>query len=225
MKKILFGLILVTIYNLAAFAQTTPQVYAVKSDNGIIVVYNNKANTFAFEIVGKDIKPQNFNSEIMLFLVDGKVFQANFPKLKNVLGSKIIKDEKEILKAHQKWEIDFQSDQVFKQKLTAENEDTIFLNLEKGKSKQTFFWTYKRPAGNTTNQFVGDAFQSTLIGDRIMVVGSPLTPNQDLRERRQFFNGTLSSLVFFDKELTPGSANKPSPATPKTKTTKTKGKN
>ena len=82
MKKILFGLILVTIYNLAAFAQTTPQVYAVKSDNGIIVVYNNKANTFAFEIVGKDIKPQNFNSEIMLFLVDGKVFQANFPKLK-----------------------------------------------------------------------------------------------------------------------------------------------
>lgn len=225
MKNILFAIILMIFSGSAIFPQKTPQFFAVKSDHGIIVVYNNKANTFAFEIFGKDIKPQNMNPGLMLFLVDGKVLQINFPKVKDVLEGKKLTDEKEILKLHQKWEIDFQSDQVFKQKLTAENEDTIFLNLAGGKSQQTFFWTYKRPAGESSKEFVGDAFQSTLIGDRIMVIGSPISPNENLRERRQYFNGTLSTLIFYDKEITPGSPNRTAPAKSKTKTSKTKGKN
>jgi len=224
MRKIFLVLILLTISKVAMFAQQTPQVYAVNSENGVAVFYNNGKKSFAFEIFGKDIKPQTFNPQIMLFLVDGKVLQVNFPTLKAVLGGKIIKNEKDILKTHQKWEIDFQSEQVFKQKLTIENEDSIFLNLPKGENKQTFFWTYQRPAGSTNDQFVGDAFQSTLIGDRIMVIGSPLTPNQDLRERRRYFNGTLSTLVFFDKPITPNLP-KTAPVKPKAKTSKTKGRN
>lgn len=214
MKKILFGIILVTFFNLVSFAQQT--AFAVKTDNGIAVFYNNGKNSFAFEIFGKDIKPQTFNPNIMLFLVDGKVVQVNFPTLKAVLGGKLIKDENAILKAHQKWELDFQSEQVFKQKLKIESEDSIFLNLTKGESKETFFWSYQRPASEKDSQFVGDAFQATVVGDRVMVIGSPLTPNQDITERRRYFNGTLSTIVFFDKEIKPNTP-QTAPAKPKVK--------
>lgn len=219
MKKILSIFILSLVFSLTILAQENPKVFAVKTENGVAVCYNNGNKTFAFEIFGKEIKPQNTSPGLMLFVVDGKVFQVNFPKLADILEGKKMTDEKEILKAHQKWEIDFQSESVFKQKLIAENEDTIFLNLPKGESKQTFFWTYKRPEGNANDQFVGDAFQSTLIGDTVLVIGSPLAPNQDLRERRQYFNATLSTLMFFDKEISPD-ATKPTTTKPKAKTTK-----
>lgn len=219
MKKILIVFTTILVFSLAIFAQQTPQVFAVKTEKGIAVCFNNGNKTFAFEIYGKDIKPQNTSPDLMLFLVDGKVFQVNFPKLADVLEGKKISGEKEILKTHQKWEMDFQSDQVFKHKLIAENEDTIFLNLPKGESKQTLFWTYQRPKGSADDQFVGDAFQSTVIGNRILVIGSPLAPNQDLKERRQYFNATLSTLMFFDKPITPN-MQKPTSVKPKTKITK-----
>ncbi len=48
MKKILLGIILVTIYNLTIFAQQT--AFAVKTDNGVAVFYSNGKKSFAFEI-------------------------------------------------------------------------------------------------------------------------------------------------------------------------------
>lgn len=223
MKKTFLILTAVFSLALAASAQKAPQAFAVKTDNGLAIFYNNGANSFAFELVGKDIKPQTFGPELMLLLVDQKVVQFNFPKLSDVLGGKSTTNSTEILKLHQKWEIDFQSEQVFKRKLIAENEDLIFLNLKGGKSIETYFWTYQRPEGDNSKQFTGDAFQSLIIGDRMMVVGSPLTSNQDLSEQRRYFNGTLSSLVFFAKE-TAFNAPKPAPTKTKAKTSKTKTK-
>ncbi len=214
MKKILFGIILVTIFNLAIFAQQTPQAFAVKTDNGVAIVYNNGNKSFAFEIFGKEIQNVKVPSDGMFFMVDGKPLQISFPKLKDVLGNQKITDGEKILKTHQIWELDFQSKNVFKQKVTAENEAIVFLNLPKGKSHQTFFWTFTRPENVEKTEFNADAFQSTLVGDTLLVVGSPLAPNQDITAVRRFFNGTLSTLTFLDKPITP---NVPKPATTKPK--------
>lgn len=226
MKKLIFVWLLIFAFSLSCFAQETPQLLAVKTEKGMAVVYNNADKTFAFEIVGKDIKKADANPAGLFLVVDSKILQITFPKIKDILGEEKITDEKLILKKHQKWEIDFQSESVFKKQISVENEATKLLLLEKGKLQQTFFWTYKRPETDEKSEYGSDAFQSTLIGDTVFVIGSPFAKDEDLIERRQYFNQTLSSLVFFDKPISAALPKPPAktPVKPKT-SNKTKRKN
>ncbi len=208
MKKLINISIAFMFLALSVFAQSEPKAFAVKTESGVAIVCNNGNKSFAFEIKGKNV--QSAQGGGMLFVVDEKLVQVNFVGV-DALDSakKLIENPNTIsmMKLHQVWEMDYLSNETFKQKVSIESESEEKFAIANGNFRDSLFWSYKRPK-DETSAYIGDAFQSTLIGNVVLVVGTTLEPNDDISSRKDYLTKVLSTIVLMDKELDPN-ASKP----------------
>ncbi len=193
MKIIISALFSVSLLFTTIFAQLAPSVTAKKTAKGINISCLGKA-PFNFEIEGEKIKQLESREDGFLYAIDGKTLNITITNASVVLGKNKVIGEENLLKAHQKWELDFQSSFLFQKPLSIAEEETIFVNLSKTAKQRTFFWYFNTPETSAESSENRRALQTALIGDVFLALGSPLNKDDSLAERRQFFNRILSSI-------------------------------
>ncbi len=96
----------------------------------------------------------------------------------------------DLLEIHRKWETDYLAEEVFGQ-IKTENK------VEKIADRDVLFWWFKRPKFD--DEFDRDYFATTLFGEDIFGVSSPVTKGEDLTVYRKRFDGIFKSLRIQDK--------------------------
>jgi hypothetical protein len=195
MKIIISALFSVSLLFTTIFAQLAPLVTAKKTAKGINISCLGKA-PFNFEIEGEKIKQLESREDGFLYSIDGKTLNITVTKASVVLGKNKVTGEENLLKAHQTWELDFQSSFLFQKPLKIAEEETVFVNLGKPAKQQTLFWYFNTPETSPESSENRRALQTTIIGDVFLALGSPLNKEDSLADRRKFFNEILSSLKF-----------------------------
>src|SRR5258707_12514877 len=91
---------------------------ALKTDDGILFVWNRTGLHFTLSVKGKDIRPMNDPNNIF-FVVDGLILQIQSLPISNFApdARKNKLDDKTILLAHRDWESKFLEDELLHSKL------------------------------------------------------------------------------------------------------------
>jgi hypothetical protein len=193
MKNTYLAIIVLSLLFTSVSAQLAPPLASKKTASGISI--SSKGNKpFSIEVKGKEIKQLESREDGFLYSVDGKMLNITITKASVVLGKEKISGEENLLKAHQKWELNFQSSFLFQKPLTIAEEETVFVDLGKTAKQHTLFWYFNTPETSTKSGENRRALQTTTIGDVFLALGSPLNKEDSLADRRQFFNEILSSL-------------------------------
>jgi hypothetical protein len=193
MKNICLAITVLSLMFTPISAQLAPPLASKKTAKGISV--SCKGNKpFDIEVKGKEIKQLESREDGFLYSVDGKILNVTITKASVVIGKEKTVGEENLLKAHQKWELNFQSSFLFQKPLTIAEEKTVFVNLGKTAKQQTLFWYFNTPETSGKSTENRRALQTTIIGDVFLALGSPLNKEDSLADRRQFFNEILSSL-------------------------------
>ena len=163
--------------------------YTIKTADGVLHVNNSDSKSFTLEIKGKDIRPQQVDDNIA-YGVDGRVVQVVITKIKDVVpAGKSFKDD-EILDLHRKWETDYAAG-IYKETLKTTVE------REKIENRQISYWYFTRPSHN--EQFDRDFFVSTVIGDYILVLSSPLPAGAKIGDYKDYLTTIVKTLKVSDK--------------------------
>lgn len=168
---------------------TKPGDYSIKTADGYLMIRNGINRSLSFQVVGKNIEPQTAAGNPS-FLIDGRLVQILKVPRENFepTGKEAVAD---LLGLHQKWESDYLADEIFGEKLAIESK------TEKVGDRDVMFWSFKRP--KYTTEFERDYFATTLFGDDIFGLSSPIKIGSDLAEYRTIFDGIFKSLKIQDK--------------------------
>lgn len=173
---------LVFLLNICAYSQA-----AIKTANGYLFVQNRAGKSFTVEITGKDVKP--VESQNSTFEVDGRIVQLVTVPFAQFTDKKLA--EGDALAEHQKWEINYLSDSVFKQKLTFESEKISVSD------RSCLFWGIKRPIYNDI--FDRDYFITTVIGDVVFGLSSPIEATVKTADLKKQYSDFFATIKVSDK--------------------------
>jgi hypothetical protein len=160
---------------------------AIKTENGYLFIKNGKDKSFTIEITGKEVT--SVKSPNPTFLVDGRIVQILSVPLTNFTNKKM--SDEELLEAHKIWETDYLGDEVFKKKLTVETEKVS------NADRKLLFWYFTRP--NVIKQYDRDVYMTTIIGNSLLGVSSPIEPAVKIADVQKLFLDIMKSLKVSDK--------------------------
>jgi hypothetical protein len=128
-----------------AFAQSAPAQdgwTAIKTDDGILFIWNLKDLSFTLSLKGREIKPLN-EPEHIFFEVDGLVFQIQLASINEFApdARKQKLDDKLILAAHRDWEAKF-LEGLLNTKLNVQS-----VNLRLANDRDALLWHFDMPEG------------------------------------------------------------------------------
>jgi hypothetical protein len=166
---------------------TTFSQAAIKTENGYLFIKNGKDKSFTIEITGKEVT--SVKSPNPTFLVDGRIVQILSVPLTNFTNKKM--SDEELLEAHKIWETDYLGDEVFKKKLTVETEKVS------NADRKLLFWYFTRP--NVIKQYDRDVYMTTIIGNSLLGVSSPIEPAVKIADVQKLFLDIMKSLKVSDK--------------------------
>jgi len=114
---------------------------AIKTDEGILFVWNEPGLSFSISVKGKDIKPLN-DPEHIFFNVDGRVLQIQLAGIINFAPDAKEKklDDKAILAAHRDWEAKY-VEGLLHSKLTVQTFNTKLSN-----GGDALMWQFDMPS-------------------------------------------------------------------------------
>jgi hypothetical protein len=171
-SKKMFAILLVA---MAASVAVRAEHFSIKTADGYLHVYNGKDASFTIEIRGKDIKPQQVAGN-PAFAVDGALVQLLVVKREHFdPGKKAVGTD--IMTKHREWELDYLKE--------------VFDSVPKATSKSVklagrdhLIWGFTRP--KHAIEFDRDHFITTVVGDDIVGLSSPVTigHNIDVYEKR-----------------------------------------
>ena len=170
----------------------------VKTEKGVLVVWNEPGNYYTIEIRGQNISPA---SQPLLFQVDGKFFQIQVVDQRAFLSGKDSKslDDKTILAAHRDWEGDYISG-IIKKKLQIDSE---WFKLANG--KDALGWSYDMPRDRipSGSQARKQFYLSVVKGNMVFLLNSALTGDDTDSDKamRQLLIDTMNTLKPSDKPL------------------------
>ncbi len=192
-KKLYFAVIAAVLFAASTiFAQqpdfTKPGSYSVKTAKGYIYIRNGEKRSLRFEVSGENVEPKDVG-ENHAFMVDGLLLQILVVDRKNFdpTGKVAVSD---LLAVHRKWESDYLAEEVFGQIKTESK-------VEKIADRDVLFWWFTRP--KFVKEFDRDYFATTLFGDDIFGISSPVTKGKDYAEYRKLFDGIFNTLQMQDK--------------------------
>ncbi len=185
-------LVLLSASNLRA--QDDEQGGILKTDNGILIVWNEPNNNYTIEFKGNDIRP--VPDRRLLFFVDGKFLQMKTVAKKDFLKKAQMKDldDKAILTAHRDWEVQYLGG-VFKQTLKI---DSSWQKLTNG--MDALWWNFEMP-GNEKGQAKKQVYLIVSKGDHILLLNSAVTDKVDEKTAQQFLLDTMATLKINKKPL------------------------
>lgn len=169
---------------------------AIKTDTGILFVWNRKDLSFTLAVRGNEVRPMD-TSDNIFFSVDGLPFQiqslpiSNFAPdaRKNKLG------DQAILFAHRDWEAKFIADELLHHKLTVQTSMTKL-----GNGAEALIWQFDVP-----KELAGDArkqiYLTVVSKDYVILVNSVVNDNFSEETVRGFLLDTMNTLKVSDTRI------------------------
>jgi hypothetical protein len=161
---------------------------AIKTDDGIVFVWNVKELHFTLAIKGKTIKPLN-DPDHIFFDVDGKVLQIQVAAIRefapNAKEKKL--DDRAILAAHRDWETSF-IEGLLKSKVQLHT-----FNVRLSSGGDASLWQFDMPEG--MNAEVKTQEYVTLVrSDYVVMLNSEATAITPEETSRKFLLDTMATL-------------------------------
>jgi hypothetical protein len=189
--KLLFVLLFFILLCRGANAQTKPEMGTmfIKTADGYLFVNNSDDRSFTFEIKGKEVQPMK-NDNNPTFTIDDRILQVVLVDTKNFITDQKKRSPEEILDLHKTWESDYLGEAYGK----APKIESEAVSL---KDLKALFWGFKREKYN--QEYVSDYFLTTLVGDSVLAISSPLKASQTASDSKKYFISTLETLKISDK--------------------------
>ena len=160
----------------------------VKTNDGVLFVWNVRGLYFTLAIKGKEIKPLE-DPDHIFFSVDGQVLQIQTTALSNFAADAKEKklDDKAILVAHRDWETKFIEDLIHA-KLAVRTFNTKLSN-----GSDALMWQFDMPAG--MNDVAQKQLYLTLVArDYVLMLNSEATATFSDADGRKFLLDTIATL-------------------------------
>ncbi|HWP52438.1 MAG TPA: hypothetical protein VNK07_00090 [Candidatus Binatia bacterium] len=176
------------------FTQDDDSGGILKTEKGILIVWNEPNNNYTIEVKGNDIRP--FADSPLIFYVDKKILQIKTVAKKEFVNNLETAglDDKSILIAHRDWEVKYLSS-LFKQSLKI---DSAWQKLTNG--VDALLWNFEMPS-NGNSQAKKQVFLVISKGDYILLLNSAVTDSIDEKTVRQFLLETIETLKINKKPL------------------------
>jgi hypothetical protein len=172
----------------AASAQQEDGWAAIKTDDGILFVWNVRGLYFSLAVKGKEIKPLE-DPDHIFFSVDGRVLQIQLAAIKEFAPDAKEKqlNDKAILAAHRDWESKYIED-LLHAKLTVRTFNTKLSN-----GNDALMWQFDMPEG--MNAEAQKQLYLTLVAkDYVLMLNSEAGANIQDGDGRKFLLDTVATL-------------------------------
>ena len=160
----------------------------IKTNDGVMFVWNVRGLYFTLAIKGKEIKPLE-DPDHVFFSVDGQVLQIQTAALSNFAADAKEKklDDKGILVAHRDWETKYIEDLIHA-KLAVRTFNTKLSN-----GSDALMWQFDMPAG--MNNVAQKQLYLTLVArDYVLMLNSEATATFSDADGRKFLLDTIATL-------------------------------
>jgi len=169
---------------------------ALKTDAGILFVWNRKDLSFTLLVKGNEIRPMD-TSDNIFFSVDGLPFQIQSLPISNfapdVRKNKL--DDKAILFAHRDWEAKFIAEELLHHKLTVQTSVVKLTN-----SSEALIWQFDVP-----KEVGGDArkqlYVTVVSKDYVILLNSIVNDTVSEETVRKFLLDTINTLKVSDSRI------------------------
>ena len=178
----------ITDQEVAASPQQEDGWATIKTDDGILFVWNVRGLYFSLAVKGKEIKPID-DPEHIFFSVDGRVLQIQLATINNFAPDAKEKklDDKAILVAHRDWESKY-IEELLHRKLTVRT-----FNTKLSSGNDALMWQFDMPDG--MNAEVQKQLYLTLVAkDYVLMLNSEANANLPDGEGRKFLLDTIATL-------------------------------
>ena len=169
---------------------------AIKTDNGILFVWNRKDLSFTLLVKGNEIRPMD-TSDNIFFSVDGLVFQIQSLPISNFApdARKNKLDDKAILFAHREWEAKFIAEELLHHKLTVQTSITKLASGAEG-----LIWQFDVPkaVGGDANK---QLYLTVVSKDYVILLNSVVTDSVSEETVRKFLLDTINTLKVSDSRI------------------------
>ncbi|HEY0431586.1 MAG TPA: hypothetical protein VGC61_07195 [Pyrinomonadaceae bacterium] len=161
---------------------------AIKTDAGLLLVWNGRGLNFTLAIKGTEVKSLN-ESENPIFDVDGKVLQIQVVEIESFApGAREKKlDDRAILAAHRDWEAKY-LENLFKSKLTVQA-----FNLKLSNGSDASILQFDMPESMDADA-KKQVYLTIVSKDQVLLLNSVATAATSDSEARKFLTDTIATL-------------------------------
>lgn len=161
---------------------------AIKTDEGVLFVWNVRGLYFTLSIKGKEIKPLN-DPEHIFFSVDGMIFQIQLALIRDFAPDAKEKklDDKSILAAHRDWEAKF-IEGLLGSKLRVQT-----FNAKLSSGSEASMWQFDMPEGMNA-EAKKQVYLTVVSKDYVLLLNSVATATISDDEGRKFLLDTMATL-------------------------------
>jgi len=165
---------------------------ALKTEDGILFIWNRPGLGFTLSIKGKDIRPLNDPNNIF-FTVDGLVFQIQSLPISNFApdARKNKLDDKSILQAHRDWESKFLEDELLHSKLALKSSSE---KLSSG--IDALLWQFDLPDKFKNPDAKTQMYLTIVAKDYVILLNSVVSDSASETAVRKFLLDAIASLKF-----------------------------
>jgi len=216
MKKYTVLIVAILLASFTIFAQEKqPDFQTVKTEKGMMVLNNNKAQPFAFLVAGNNPEGKQNQDGSLFVQTDRQGLNVYFIKTADFLDGRPTKSESETLYNHREWDVAAQEKAWGKKLEVKMGLDMVKIHdLRLGnlptKIIPTFNWTFPNPQ----NANISGYYQTVVMGDLVVMLGTSFDSSVNIEEVKKSFTETFESFSL----LPPQKAK----VTPKKKTSKGK---
>lgn len=185
------ALLILSFLVIGAHAQGTELgSFSIYTGDSFLFIRNGEKKSLIMEIKGSPIKTVKVG-ENPAFDLGGKLVQVITVPLSNFTARGRDMTEEKILDLHQVWEGAYLKNEVFQDELKFEIEKTTI------GERKALFWGFTRPKYKT--EFDRDYFLTTVIGDHVVGLSSPIKTGASLADHKKIFNDVFATIKVSDK--------------------------
>ncbi len=219
MRHFILTILALFVLILAVSAQRTPDFQTVKTEKGMAVFNYNQAQAFSFLVAGNNPEGKQNDDGSLLIKTDSGALYVYFAKTSDFLDKKKTYNELETLNAHRDQDI-LTQEKALQVKFDVDVKSESFIkvfnltnNVFPTKLINTVYWSYKTPNSDNPGRAL---YQTVLIGDLILMLGTVFDQSVKTAEVQDFFKQTLESITLLPPQK--------QEVKPKRKRSKEKGK-
>ena len=184
--------VLVAVILLAVAAHAQEQSGLIKTDKGVLVVWNEPGNYYTLEIPGQQFEP--VQNRPLWFRVDGKFFQITTVEKKRFERPGAA-DDRSVLAAHMAFEAGYISG-LLKSKIKP---NSAAIKLPNG--HEALAWGYDMPKISEQQTARRQLYLTVVKRDHVFLVNSAVEGTADENAIAKFLSDALSTLKSTDKPL------------------------
>lgn len=170
---------------------------AIKTDDGIIFVWNRTGLNFTLSIKGNEIRPMNDPNNIF-FVVDGVVLQIQSLPISDFApdARKNKLDDKAILLAHQSWEKKFIEDELLHSKLKLQSSGEKLAN-----GSDALIWQYDLPENLKNRDAQKQVYLTIVAKDFVILLNSVVDATSSEATVHKLLLDTISTLKLSSERI------------------------